>query len=400
MTDTKINKDGFSIKRNLFTEEHQQFRDGVRRFVEKELTPHHAAWEKAGIVPREAWLAAGAMGMLCPNLPEQYGGAGGDWLYNVVVIEELARAGVTGPGFMIHSEMVAPYVLTWGSESIKKKWLPLMVSGEAIGSLGITEPGAGSDAKNIQTSANKVTSGDGDHYVINGQKVYISNGMQSDFVVTACKTDPNAGAKGVSLIVVETATPGFKRGRALDKIGNKAQDTAELFYDNVRVPVDNRLGDEGRGFSMMMTKLAQERLAQAVRAICGCEAAINWTVDYTSERKAFGHTIADFQNTQFVLAGLSAETTAVRVFVDWCIERFMQGALSSVDAAKAKLLATDLHCKTVDHCMQFFGGYGYMTEYPIARAWVDARVTRIAGGATEVMKQIIGRDMFDKNNHR
>ena len=396
MADNKTNqtdKDGFAITRNLFSEEHNQFRSGVRRFVEKELLPHHAAWEKAGIVPREIWLKAGAMGMLCPNLPEQYGGAGADWLYNVVVIEELARAGVTGPGFMIHSEMVAPYLATWGSESIKKKWLPRMVSGEAIGSLGITEPGAGSDAKSIQTRAER----DGDSYVINGQKVYISNGQQSDIVVTACKTDVKAGAKGVSLIVVETDNPGFKRGRMLDKIGNKAQDTSELFYDNVRVPIDNRLGDEGRGFSMMMTKLAQERLAQAVRGTCGAEAAINWTVDYTAERKAFGGTIADFQNTQFVLAGLSAETTGLRVFTDWCIERFMQGKLTPVDAAKAKLLSTDLHCKVVDQCLQFFGGYGYMTEYPIARAYIDARVTRIAGGAAEVMKQIIARDMFDKH---
>lgn len=394
MADRKADKDGFAIKRKLFSEEHEQYRSGVRRFVEKELLPYHAEWEKAGIVPREIWLKAGAMGMLCPNLPEEYGGAGADWLYNVVVIEELARAGVTGPGFMIHSEMVAPYIATWGSETIKKKWLPRMISGEAIGSLGITEPGAGSDAKSIQTRADR----DVDNYVINGQKVYISNGQQSDIVVTACKTDAKAGAKGVSLIVVETDNPGFKRGRALDKIGNKAQDTSELFYDNVRVPLDNRLGEEGRGFSMMMTKLAQERLAQAVRGTCGAEAAINWTVDYTSERKAFGGTIADFQNTQFVLAGLAAETTGLRVFTDWCIERFMEGELTSVDAAKAKLLSTDLHCKVVDQCLQFFGGYGYMTEYPIARAYIDARVTRIAGGATEVMKQIIGRDLFDKDS--
>ena len=386
-------KSSFAIQRSLFSEAHDQFRDGVRRFVDKELAPHHATWEKAGIVPRDIWLAAGTMGMLCPNIPEEYGGAGGDWRYNIVVIEELARAGITGPGFMIHSEMVAPYITAWGSEAIKKKWLPRMVSGEAIGSLGITEPGAGSDAKMIQTSASR----DGDHYVINGQKVYISNGGQSDIVVTACKTDPKAGAKGVSLIVVETDTPGFKRGRLLDKIGNKGQDTAELFYDNVRVPEDNRLGEENHGFSMMMTELAQERLAQAVRGIAGAEVAIEWTVDYTSQRKAFGGTIADFQNTQFVLAGLSAETTSVRVFVDWCIERFMSGELTPVDAAKAKLLATDLHCKTVDHCMQFFGGYGYMTEYPIARAFIDARVTRIAGGASEVMKQIIARDLFGAN---
>jgi alkylation response protein AidB-like acyl-CoA dehydrogenase len=330
--------------------------------------------------------------MLCPNVPEEYGGAGGDWLYNAVVIEELARAGITGPGFMIHSEMVAPYILAWGSEEAKRTWLPRMVTGEAIGALGMTEPGAGSDAKAIRTRAVR----DGGDYVIDGQKVYISNGQLCDLIVLACKTDPDAGAKGVSLIVVDTATPGFERGRNLAKIGLKAQDTSELFFSGVRVPVGNRLGEEGRGFSMMMTKLAQERLSQAVRSVCVCEAAIQWTVDYTRERPAFGHTIADFQNTQFVLAELAAETMSARIFTDWCIKRFMEDRLSSVDAAKVKLLVTNLHCKVVDQCLQFFGGYGYMSEYPIARAYIDARITRIAGGAAEVMKQIIGRDLFGK----
>jgi len=394
VTHIKTNKDGFAAARSLFSTEHNQFRHVVRRFVEHELSPHHGEWEKAGIVPREIWQRAGQVGLLCPNVSEDYGGAGADWLYNVVVIEELARAGITGPGFMVHSEMVAPYISAWGSEQLKKKWLPQMVSGEAIGSLAITEPGAGSDAKNILTSAIR----DGNHYVINGQKVYISNGQQSDIVVVACKTEPKAGAKGVSLIAVEAGTPGFQRGRNLDKIGNKAQDTAELFFSDVRVPIENRLGNENRGFNMLMTKLAQERLAQAVRGICGAEAAINWTVDYTSHRKAFGGTIADFQNTQFVLAGLSAEVTSARIFTDWCINSFMHGELTPTDAAKAKLLVTDLHCKVVDECLQFFGGYGYMTEYPIARAYIDSRITRIAGGAAEIMKQIIARDLFDNRN--
>lgn len=379
--------------RTLFTADHESFRDSVRRFVETELVPHHSDWEDDQIVPREIWRRAGEMGMLCPNVPEEYGGLGADWLYNVVVIEELARAGITGPGFMIHSEMCAPYILAWGSEAVKRKWLPKMVSGEVIGALGLTEPGAGSDAKAIQTRAVR----DGDHYVINGQKIYISNGQLCDVIVLACKTDPAAGAKGVSLIVVETDTPGFARGRNLKKIGLKAQDTSELFFAAVRVPVDNRLGAEGAGFSMMMTKLAQERLTQAVRSACVAEQSISWTVDYTRERKAFGKTIGDFQNTQFVLAGLDAETTAARVFTDWCIERFMAGILSPVDAARVKLIVTDLHCKVVDQCLQFFGGYGYMTEYPIARAYIDARITRIAGGAAEVMKQIIGREMFARN---
>jgi alkylation response protein AidB-like acyl-CoA dehydrogenase len=386
------NQDGFAAQRELFTPEHEQFRVSVRRFIETDVSPHHAEWEAAGIVPRDIWRRAGEIGMLCPNVPEEYGGAGGDWLYNAVVIEEMARAGITGPGFMIHSEMVAPYILAWGSEETKRTWLPRMVTGEAIGALGMTEPGAGSDAKAIRTRAVR----DGDHYVIDGQKVYISNGQLCDLIVLACKTDPAAGAKGVSLIVVDTATPGFERGRNLAKIGLKAQDTSELFFSGVRVPAGNRLGEEGRGFSMMMTKLAHERLSQAVRSVCVCEAAIDWTVDYTRERPAFGHTIADFQNTQFVLAELATETMSARIFTDWCIKRFMEGRLSSVDAAKVKLLVTNLHCKVVDQCLQFFGGYGYMSEYPIARAYIDARITRIAGGAAEVMKQIIGRDLFGK----
>lgn len=378
--------------RGLFAEEHQQFRETVRAFVARELAPHHAAWEKDGKVPREIWRKAGAAGLLCPNVPEQYGGYGADWLYNVVVIEELAYAGITGPGFMIHSEMVAPYILAWGDEALKRAWLPRMVSGEAIGALGLTEPGAGSDVKQITTRAVR----DGESYVINGQKVYISNGQLCDIIVLACKTDPEAGAKGVSLIAVDTDQPGFERGRALDKIGLKAQDTSELFFSGARAPLWHRLGEEGQGFSMMMTKLAQERLTQAVRSACVCEAAIQWTVDYTSERKAFGQTIGDFQNTQFVLAELSAETAAARVFTDWCIARFLRGELTPVEAAKAKLLVTNLHCKVVDQCLQFFGGYGYMSEYPIARAYIDARITRIAGGAAEVMKQIIGRDLFKR----
>jgi len=366
------------------------FRASVRRFVATELTPYHSGWEEMGQVSREIWLKAGAMGLLCCSLPEQYGGSGADWLYNVVVIEELARAGITGPGFMVHSEMVAPYLLEWASEAVKHRWLPRMATGEAIGALAITEPSAGSDAKSIRTRAIR----DKDEYVITGQKVYISNGQLADFCVVACKTDPHAGAKGISLILVETDRPGFMRGKKLQKIGLKAQDTSELAFDDVRVPVGNLLGSENGGFGIMMSKLAQERLTQAVRSVCVAEAAIGWTVDYTAERTAFGKTISDFQNTQFVLAALAAETTGVRCFVDRCIEIFMTGGLSSIEAAKVKLVTTDLHCKAVDQCLQFFGGYGYMVDYPIARAYIDARITRIAGGAAEVMKQIIGRDLF------
>ena len=381
------------MKRNLFAPEHEAFRDTVAAFVQAELVPFHADWEKQQRVPREVWRKAGEAGLLCPDVPEEFGGYGADWLYNVVIIEELAKAGMSGPGFMVHSEMVAPYIRTWGSDELKRKWLPRMVTGEASGAVAMTEPGAGSDLKELRTRAVR----DGDHYVINGQKTYISNGQNCDFILLACKTDPAAGARGISIVFVEADSQGFERGRNLEKIGLKAQDTSELFFSDMRVPVANLLGEEGKGFSMLMTKLAQERLTQAIRSSCVCEAAIGWTVDYTSERKAFGGTIADFQNTQFVLAQLAAETTCARVFTDQCIADHLLGELSAVDAAKVKLVVTDLHNKVVNECLQFFGGYGYMTEYPIARAFIDARITRIAGGAAEVMKQIIGRDLFKRS---
>lgn len=382
------------MKRRLFSPEHEAFRDTVAAFVKAELMPHHAEWEKQQLVPREVWKKAGAAGLLCPNVPEEYGGYGADWLYNVVVIEELAKEGMSGPGFMVHSEMVAPYIQAWGSESLKNEWLPKMVSGAAIGAIAMTEPGAGSDLKQLRTRAVR----DGDDYVVNGQKTYISNGQNCDFILLACKTDPNAGARGVSIVLVDANSAGFQRGRNLEKIGLKAQDTSELFFSDLRVPVANLLGEEGKGFSMLMTKLAQERLTQAIRSACVCEAAIDWTVSYTRERKAFGGTIADFQNTQFVLAQLAAETTAARVFTDQCIADHLIGELGPVDAAKVKLVVTDLHNKVVNDCLQFFGGYGYMIEYPIARAFIDARITRIAGGAAEIMKQIIGRDLFARNH--
>jgi alkylation response protein AidB-like acyl-CoA dehydrogenase len=382
------------MDRNLFSTEHEIFRNSVAGFVQDELVPFHAQWEQDKVVPREVWRKAGAAGLLCPDVPEEYGGYGADWLYNVIVIEELAKAGMTGPGFTVHTDMVAPYILAWASEEVKHKWLPRMVSGEAIGAVAMTEPGAGSDLKEMRTRAVR----DGDHYVVNGQKTYISNGQNCDFILLTCKTDPAAGAKGISIILTEADRAGFARGRNLEKIGMKAQDTSELFFADLRVPVGNRLGNEGEGFKMLMTKLAQERLTQAVRSICVAEAAIGWTVTYTKERKAFGHTIADFQNTQFVLAQLAAETSALRVFTDWCIARHLKGELSPVDAAKVKLTVTDLHNKVVNECLQFFGGYGYMHEYPIARAFIDARITRIAGGAAEVMKQIISRDLFARGS--
>lgn len=389
MADGQMHDDG---GRGIFSAEHEQFRATVARFVDDELVPHHHQWEKDEVVPREVWKRAGEVGILCPNIPEEYGGFGADWLYNVVVIEELAKKGITGPGFTVHSEMVAPYILAAGTEELKREVLPRMVAGECIGALGLTEPGAGSDVKEVRTRAVR----DGDDYVLNGQKVYISNGQLADIMVCACKTDPAAGAKGVSLIAIDTHQPGFKRGRNLEKIGLKAQDTSEIFLEDARAQSWRLLGREGGGFGIMMGKLAQERLTQAVRSICVAEAALEWTVAYTAERKMFGQTLADFQNTQFVLADLSAEILSARTFTDWCIKRFLAGNLTGVEAAKVKLVVTNLHVKVVDQCLQFFGGYGYMTEYPIARAYIDARIVRIAGGAAEVMKQIIGRDLFGK----
>jgi len=378
------------IPRDFFSTEHIQYRESVRRFIEREIIPHHERWEEQGMVDRSLWLKAGEAGLLCPNLAEEYGGYGADYLFNVIITEEMARAGATGPGFSVHSEMVAPYIATFGSEAQKRAWLPKLASGEAIGALGLTEPSAGSDLKGIRCRAVR----EGDEYVINGQKVYISNGQLCDVVVLACKTDPEAGSGGMSFMLVEADRPGFRRGRNLKKIGLKAQDTSELFFDNVRIPITNLLGVEGSAFKMAMSKLAEERLTIAVSAITVAETVIQWTVDYTSERKAFGQVIGDFQNTRFKLAEMHAQTLAQRVFVDRCIDLHMNKQLSAVDAAAAKMLCTELQCRVVDECLQFFGGYGYMMEYPIARAYIDARVRRIAGGSSEIMREIIGRELF------
>jgi alkylation response protein AidB-like acyl-CoA dehydrogenase len=378
------------IERTLFKEEHIIFRETVRRFVEKEIVPFHDEWEKQGIVPRELWLKAGAEGLLCCTVPEEYGGLGADYLFDVIVFEELWRAGASGPGFLIHTDLVATYILSFGTEEQKCRWLPKMVRGEAIGSLGMTEPHAGSDLKAIRTRAVR----DGDEFVIDGQKVFISNGQLCDILVLAAKTGLGAGPNGVSLFLIEGNRKGFARGRNLDKLGMKAQDTSELFFDKVRIPASNMLGEEGRGFHNMMTKLSQERLAQAIRSAVVTETVIDWTVAYTAERKAFGQTIADFQNTQFKLAELKTKATIARVFTDKCIELFMQGKLDAVDAAMAKMFTANLHCETVDECLQLFGGWGYMWEYPIARAYADARIVKIAGGSIEIMKLIISRQMF------
>jgi acyl-CoA dehydrogenase len=381
------------IARSLFREEHEIFRSSVRKFVEREIVPFHAQWEHDGVVPRELWLKAGAEGLLCCTVPEEYGGLGLDYLFDVVVFEEVWRVGASGPGFLIHTDLVATYILSFGTDEQRRHWLPKMVRGDAIGSLGMTEPHAGSDLKAIRTKAVR----NGDEFVINGQKVFISNGQLCDVLVLAAKTDSAAGAKGVTLFLVESDRPGFAKGRNLEKLGMKAQDTSELFFQDVRVPASNMLGQEGQGFGHMMTKLAQERLAQAIRSATVCEAVIEWTVDYTVQRKAFGQTIADFQNTQFKLAELDTLATMARVYTDKCIELFMAGRLDPVDAAKAKMFVCETHCKVVDECLQLFGGWGYMWEYPIARAYADARIVKIAGGSIEIMKMIISRELF--KNH-
>ena len=380
------------FQRSLFDGDHDTFRASVRKFVEAEIAPHHAQWEKDGQVSREAWEKAGAAGILLPAIPAEYGGAGADFLYSAIVLEELCRANAMGPGFTLHSDIIAPYILHYGTEEQRQRWLPDMAAGRKIGAIAMTEPSAGSDVQNIKTRADR----DGDHWVISGQKVFITNGFMCDLVIVACKTDPAQGGKGTSLIVVEAGTPGFTKGRKLEKIGWKAQDTAELFFDNVRVPAANLLGTEGRGFVQLMEQLPQERLIQAIRCAATMEAALDWTVDYVSDRKAFGKTVAEFQNTRFKLAEAKAQVQMMRVFVDHCLAMHMRGELDSTDAAMAKMLSSEMQSRVLDELLQLFGGYGYMWEYPIARAWADQRMSRLAGGTGEIMREIIGRSIVGR----
>ena len=380
------------IPRTLFDADHELFRESVQHFITKEIQPHYAQWEKDGVVPRSVWLEAGRMGLLCPTVPEEYGGPGGDFLHSVIMTEEMARAGAMAPTFYLQSEIVAPYILHFGTEEQKHTWLPRMASGDVVSAVGMSEPNGGSDLQNLATSGRR----EGDEFVVNGQKVFITSGHTADLLVLACRTNENRGAKGISLLLVDTTTPGFARGRRLEKIGCKAQDTAELFFSDMRVPVANLLGGEGRGFYHLMTELAQERLIQAIRAVASAEAAIEWTIDYVRNRPMFGQTLADFQNTQFTLAQLHSDVLAQRVFVDRCVELHVQGRLDAVDAAKLKMVTTQLQGRVMDECLQLHGGWGYMWEYPIARAFVDARMSRVGGGAIEVMKQIIGRSLLPK----
>ena len=380
------------IERSLLSTEHQIYADMVRRFIAAEILPHHAQWEKDGVVSREIWQLAGANGLLCTSIDEAYGGPGGDFLHGAIVAEELARVVAGGPNFSLHSDVIAPYLAAYGSDELKQKWLPRMVAGEAIGAIAMTEPDAGSDLQSMRTRVVR----DGDHYKISGQKTYISNGQLCDLVVLACRTNDTPGARGISLVLVETDREGFRRGRNLEKIGMKAQDTSELFFDEVRVPVSNVIGQEGRGFIQLMEQLPQERLLQAIKAIGVIEGMVEETINYTRQRKAFGKQIADFQNTRFRLADVKSNAVMMRVYVDRCIELHMQGKLDAVDAAMAKLQSTEMASKVLDECLQLHGGAGYMWEYPIARAWAEARYARIAGGTAEIMREIIGRSLLGK----
>ncbi|GIH75942.1 acyl-CoA dehydrogenase family protein [Planobispora longispora] len=377
------------MQRDLFDEEHDLFRETVREFLAREVVPNHDRWEKDGIVPREVWKKAGEIGMFGFGVPEEFGGAGiTDFRYNAVIVEEIIRIGASGLGFSLHNDVMAPYFVEMTNDEQKARWLPGFAAGELITAVAMTEPGAGSDLQGIRTTARR----EGDHYVVNGQKTFITNGINADLVVVVAKTDPEQGARGTSLLVVERGAEGFTRGRNLEKIGMKAQDTAELFFEDVRVPAANLLGDqEGQGFFQLMANLPQERLSIAVAAVAAAETVLAMTVEYCKSRKAFGRNIGSFQNTRFVLAELDTEVEIARHYLDKCIRALNARQLTVVDAAKAKWWTTELQTKVIDRCLQLHGGYGYMMEYPVAKAWIDSRVQTIYGGTTEIMKEIIGR---------
>ncbi len=377
------------ISRTLFNEEQDMLRESARRFMEKEVAPNHARWEEQGYVDRSLWAQAGAAGFLCTSMPEEYGGAGADIRFSVVLMEEQFRIGATGPGFGLHSEIVAPYLLHHGSDYLKSKYLPAMASGECITAIAMTEPGTGSDLQGVKTSAVR----DGDCYVLNGSKTFITNGWNCDMVIVVAKTDPAAGSKGMSLLAVDTSMAGFTKGKRLHKMGMSAQDTSELFFDNVRVPVKNLIGDEGRGFAYLMQELPWERLQIALTAVAAAQAALEWTLEYTRERRAFGKAIADFQTVAHKLAEIKTEIEVGQVFIDRCIALKLEDKLDAATASMAKYWASEMQFKALDQCVQLFGGYGYMHEYPIARAWADARVQRIYGGTNEIMKELISRHL-------
>ena len=376
------------IPRTLFSEDHEMLRDSLRGFLAAEAKPYHDEWEQQGQVDRALWKKAGEQGFLCPTVDEKYGGAGTDFLYNVVIDEENARSGCSGIGWSLHSDIAVPYIVNYGTEEQKEKYLPGCVTGDYITAIAMSEPGTGSDLQSVKTSALR----NDDGWLLNGSKTFITNGQHANLVIVVAKTDSAAGAKGISLFLVETdKAEGFERGRNLEKIGLKAQDTSELFFNDVQIPADALLGEEGKGFMYLMQELPQERLSVSVTAVAAAEMALELTRSYVLERKAFGQSIAKFQNTQFVMADLATEVQVTRAFLDRCTELHLQRKLDVPTAAMAKLKTTELQCKVMDECLQLHGGYGYMWEYPIARAFVDSRVQKIYAGTNEIMKVIIAR---------
>ena len=374
--------------RSAYDADLDMFRDQVRKFFDKELHPHLDRWEEEGIVDREFWKAYGAAGLLCPQVPAEYGGLELDYRFNAVIGEELAYAG-SSAGVTLQSDITVDYLINYGSEEQKKRYLPGMVSGEIITAIAMTEPGTGSDLQGVKTTARR----DGNHYVVNGSKTYITNGQNADLVIVVAKTDPTLGSKGISLILIERGAEGFERGRNLDKVGQSSADTSELFFNDVRVPITNCLGEEGRGFAYLMGQLPQERLQIAVSAQAGAQRAFDEAVKFTKDRKAFGQAIFDFQNTRFTLAGLKAKLQAGWAHLDWAITRHVAGELTAAAAAAAKLFHTELQWEACDEALQLHGGAGYMNEYPIARLWRDARVQRIYGGTSEIMKEVVARSI-------
>ncbi|MGW3076281.1 acyl-CoA dehydrogenase family protein [Kitasatospora sp. NPDC001132] len=379
------------MQREIFTEQHDDFRATVRAFLAKEVLPHYDRWEKAGIVDRSAWLAAGRQGLLGLAVPEEYGGGGTpDFRYAAVLAEEFARAGASGLAIGLHNDIIGPYLTSLATEEQKRRWLPGFCSGELITAIAMTEPGTGSDLQGIRTQAVDR----GDHYLLNGAKTFISNGILADLVIVVARTTPEGGAHGLSLLAVERGTPGFERGRNLDKIGQKAQDTAELYFEDVRVPKENLIGELNGGFVHLMQNLAQERLTIAAAAIAGAEYLVEITTDYVKQREAFGRPLAKLQHVRFEIAELATECAVTRAFVDRCITEHNRYALTPADASMAKWWATELQKRTADRCLQLHGGYGYMSEFPVARAFTDGRIQTIYGGTTEIMKEIVGRSIL------
>jgi acyl-CoA dehydrogenase len=375
--------------RKVFRDDHEMFRDQVRRFVETEIVPHHAQWERDGIVPKSLWLRAGEEGLLCVTAPEEYGGAGGDFGHSAVLIEELARVNATAVGFTTHSDIAVPYLVNYGTNDQKTRWLPRLIGGELIAVIAMSEPQIGSDLRGMKTKAMR----DGDQYILSGQKTFITNGINSGLAIVAAKVEGQANPKDITLFCVEDGTPGFEKGKKLEKIGLRGQDTSELFFSDVRVPVENMLGEESGGFACLMTELAKERLVIGIRAAASLESMLDKTVAYTKDRVVFGKPLFEFQNTRFKLADVKARTQMLRVFIDDCLQKLLDGELTPETAAMAKLTSAELHGQLLDELLQLHGGYGYMSEYDVGRAWVDARVARIYAGTSEIMKEIIARTL-------